>query len=163
MPDAASRKAVEVAEQFADGLVGLKALGSANRAANRVLQRVEIDDTPTPAVRAAAAADCASLKAPAWVAWVTRETGEKEAHAGLLRDLFGNPFRPVSVDAGRLTPSVVMLASAIYDDRAFDRLPILADALEEAGCQNDEILAHCRQAGEHVRGCWPVDLILGKE
>jgi hypothetical protein len=55
------------------------------------------------------------------------------------------------------------LASHIYDSRAFDRLPILADALEEAGCKDAEILAHCRGPGPHVRGCWVVDLVLGKE
>jgi hypothetical protein len=57
---------------------------------------------------------------------------------------------------------VPKLAQAIYDDRVFDRLPILADALEEAGCTNADILNHCRQPGEHVRGCWVVDLLLGK-
>ena len=55
------------------------------------------------------------------------------------------------------------LAQGIYDDRAFDRLPVLADALEEAGCTNAEILAHCREPGPHVRGCWALDLLLGKE
>jgi hypothetical protein len=58
---------------------------------------------------------------------------------------------------------VVKLAESIYDERAFDRMPILADALEEAGCANADILAHCRQPGEHVRDCWAVDLLLGKE
>jgi hypothetical protein len=57
---------------------------------------------------------------------------------------------------------VVKLAQAIYDERAFNRLPILADALEEAGCTTAEILNHCRQPGEHVRGCWVVNAILGK-
>lgn len=59
--------------------------------------------------------------------------------------------------------TVVKLAQAIYDERAFDRLPILADALEDAGCTNQDILAHCRGGGEHSRGCWVVDLLLGKE
>jgi hypothetical protein len=81
----------------------------------------------------------------------------------LLRDIFGNPFRPVTTDSGWLTPRVVTPARTIYDDRAFDRLPILADALEEAGCTNADILAHCREPGPHVRGCWVVDLLLGKE
>ena len=79
-----------------------------------------------------------------------------------LRCIFGNPFRPITVDPVWLTPTVVSLATAIYDERAFDRLPILADALEDAGCDNADILNHCRQPGEHVRGCWAVDLVLGK-
>jgi hypothetical protein len=84
----------------------------------------------------------------------------------LLRCIFGNPFRPVAVGPSWLTwndGTVVKIAQAIYYDRAFDRLPVLADALEEAGCHEPDILAHCRQPGEHVRGCWGVDLILGKE
>jgi hypothetical protein len=59
--------------------------------------------------------------------------------------------------------TVVKLTQGIYDDRAFDRLPVLADALEEAGCTNAEILAHCREPGPHVRGCWALDLLLEKE
>jgi hypothetical protein len=54
------------------------------------------------------------------------------------------------------------MAQVIYDDRAFDHLPIVADALEEAGCDNQDILDHCRSTNEHVRGCWVVDLMLGK-
>jgi hypothetical protein len=61
------------------------------------------------------------------------------------------------------TANVTALAQAIYDERAFDRLPSLADALEDAGCDNQDILQHCRSGGEHVRGCWVVDLLLGKE
>jgi hypothetical protein len=81
----------------------------------------------------------------------------------LLRDIFGNPFRPVTIDANWLTPTVQNFATAIYDDRAFDRLPILADALEDSGCTNQDILNHCRSGGEHVRGCWVVDLLLGRK
>jgi hypothetical protein len=80
-----------------------------------------------------------------------------------LRDIFGNPFRSITLNSHWLTPPVVALAQTAYDTRAFDRLPILADALEEAGCTNADILGHCRQSGQHVRGCWVVDLILGKE
>lgn len=61
-----------------------------------------------------------------------------------------------------LTPTVVALAVSIFIDSAFDRMPILADALEEAGCDNPDILNHCRGACSHVRGCWVVDLVLGK-
>ena len=79
-----------------------------------------------------------------------------------LRCVLGNPFRPVAVVPSWLTSTVVALAQGIYEDRAFDRMPILADALQDAGCDNDDILNHCRQSGEHVRGCWVVDLLLGK-
>jgi hypothetical protein len=81
----------------------------------------------------------------------------------IIRDVFGNPLRPITVDPACLTPAVVKLAEAIYEDRAFDRLPILADALEEAGCTDAAILSHCRSEGPHVRGCWVVDMLLGKE
>jgi hypothetical protein len=90
---------------------------------------------------------------------------EREAQCILLRDIFGNPFRPVTIDPSWLTwngSTVVKLADAIYEDRAFDRLPVLADALEEAGCSDQAILDHCRGPGPHVRGCWVVDLMLGK-
>jgi len=79
-----------------------------------------------------------------------------------LRDIFGNPFRSVCLDAAWITRTVTQLAQAIYDERAFDRLPILADALEDAGCTNIDLLEHYRGGGEHVRGCWVVDLLLGK-
>jgi hypothetical protein len=80
----------------------------------------------------------------------------------IARDIFGNPFRPVSADPAWLTPTVVGLARGVYEDRAFDRLPILADALQDAGCENADVLDHCRSAGPHARGCWVVDLVLGK-
>jgi hypothetical protein len=83
----------------------------------------------------------------------------------IVREIFGNPFCPVSFDPAWLTwhtGVIPKLAQGIYDGRAFDRLPILADALEEAGCTNADILNHCRQPGEHVRGCWVVDLLLDK-
>jgi hypothetical protein len=79
-----------------------------------------------------------------------------------VRDIFGNPFRPITADPKWLTSAVVGLAQAIYDERAFDRLPILGDALEESGCDVTDVLEHCRQPGEHVRGCWVVDLLLNK-
>ncbi len=81
----------------------------------------------------------------------------------LFRCILGNPFRIDSCDPAWLTSTVVGLAEAIYAERAFDRLPILADALQEAGCENERILAHCRDDGVHARGCWVVDLLLGKE
>lgn len=81
----------------------------------------------------------------------------------LLRDIFGNPFRKITFDPACVTTTVIGVAEAIYNARAFDRMPILADALEEAGCTNADILTHCRGPGSHVRGCWVIDLLMGKE
>ena len=81
----------------------------------------------------------------------------------LLRCIFGNPFRPVAFAPHWRSETAVSLATGIYDERAFDRLPILADALEEAGCDNADVLAHCRGDGPHARGCWVVDGVLGRE
>jgi hypothetical protein len=92
------------------------------------------------------------------------EWSEAEAAHGaaLVRDVFGNPFHPIIPDPSWLTTDVRTLAEGIYQERAFDRMPILADALQDAGCDNEDILNHCRQPGKHVRGCWVVDLLLGK-
>ena len=84
----------------------------------------------------------------------------------LLRCVFGNPFRPMCLDACWLAwndGAVRKMTQVIYDERRFSDLPLLADALEEAGCTVAAILDHCRSGGEHVRGCWVVDLLLGKE
>jgi len=83
--------------------------------------------------------------------------------SGIVRDIFGNPLRPAVIESTWLTSSVTSLAHAIYDERAFEHMPILADALEDAGCTDATILEHCRSGGEHVRGCWVVDLLLGRE
>jgi hypothetical protein len=76
----------------------------------------------------------------------------------LVRDILGNPFRRARVEPRWLTPTVVTLAQGIYEDRAFDRLPVLPDALQDAGCDDANVLVHCRGRGLHVRGCWVVDL-----
>ncbi len=88
---------------------------------------------------------------------------EEAAQADLLRDIFGNPFRPVAFSSAWRTPTVLALAAQVYESRDFSAMPILADALQDAGCDNADILDHCRGAGAHVRGCWVVDLVLGKE
>jgi hypothetical protein len=91
---------------------------------------------------------------------------EGSAQCILLRELFGNPFRPITLDLSWLSwneGTNPKLAQAIYDSRDFTDMPILADALEEAGCTDQDILVHCRSRGEHVRGCWVIDLVLGKE
>ena len=110
-----------------------------------------------------------NIAANCWQEWDRYEAGnaawktERRKHASYIREVFGNPFRPATVNPAWLTSTVVSLAQAIYAERAFDRLPILADALEDAGCDNVDILNHCRQPGVHVRGCWCVDSLLGKE
>jgi hypothetical protein len=92
-----------------------------------------------------------------------RHVPDPQSWCPLIRDVFGNPFRPVTFDPSWQSPTVLSLAQGIYEDRAFDRLPILADALADAGCDDAELLGHLRGPGPHVRGCWALDLILGKE
>ncbi len=79
-----------------------------------------------------------------------------------LRDIYGNPFGPIAFDASWLTSTVVAIAQGMYDSHDFDAMPVLADAIQDAGCDNADILTHCRGDGPHVRGCWVIDAILGK-
>ena len=91
---------------------------------------------------------------------------EKSVQAALVRDIFGNPFRPSPVQITGVSSQhrlIRVMAETIYAEQTFADLPILADALEEAGCDNADILAHCRGDGPHARGCWVVDLLLGNE
>lgn len=113
--------------------------------------RVSIDDVFIPD------------RLPADPAWRRAYQAERDVQAALLRDITGNPFRPVAADPTWRTSTAVALAAAIHDGRAFDRMPVLADALEEAGCDNADALAHCRGALPHVRGCWVIDLLLNKQ
>jgi hypothetical protein len=91
------------------------------------------------------------------------EAGERKAQCRLLRDIFGNPFRPVDFSPGWQTDTAVAIARPMYELRDFSAMPILADALQDARCDSDAILNHCRSPGPHVRGCWAIDLVLGKE
>jgi hypothetical protein len=88
---------------------------------------------------------------------------ERAEQAELARDNFGNPFRPVEFDPAWLTPDVLAMAKVMYASRDFSAMPILADALQDAGCDEDDVLIHCREdSAIHARGCWVVDLLLGK-
>jgi hypothetical protein len=89
--------------------------------------------------------------------WAAEERGICD----LIRCVFGNPLRPLPRELPWATPTVIAVARSIYEDRAFDRLPILADALEDAGCADEQSLIHCRNSGLHSRGCWVVDAMLG--
>ena len=87
---------------------------------------------------------------------------EEREQAELVREVFGNPFRPVTFDPTWRTSTAIALAQQMYESRDFSLMPILADALQDVGCDNPDILDHCLGSGPHVRGCWVVDLILGK-
>ena len=92
------------------------------------------------------------------------EATEMSVQVRMLRCIFGNPFRPVDAIPARLTSDVVALARGMYDARDFSAMPVLGDALQGAGCDNPDVLGHCREPNAvHVRGCWVVDLMLGKE
>ena len=89
--------------------------------------------------------------------------GERAAQGVIVKEMFGNPFRPVIFSHSWHTETAVALARQMYESRDFGAMPILGDALQDAGCDNAEVLGHCRGSGPHVRGCWVVDLVLGKE
>jgi hypothetical protein len=97
--------------------------------------------------------------------WLAAQRRENTWQAERLRDVIGNPFRSVVLDPAWLSwreATVGKMAQVVYDERRFADLPILADALEDAGCTNRDILSHCRQPDEHVRACWVIDLLLGQ-
>jgi hypothetical protein len=177
-PSGNARKAVEVAERFADGAAtahelaevydaGMKAWSEARLAWAVIVSggmSVAIEDASGAALYTAMHVPDAKIS-PGIPHRTAAKAQERRALLALLRDIFGDLFRAVRVEPSWLRwngGAVPKLAQAIYDDRAFAHLPILADALEEAGCDNPDILAHCRSGGEHVRGCWVVDLLLGK-
>jgi hypothetical protein len=189
--DERSQKAVRVAEQFAEGIATKEELQAACAAAWEAVE--VMDDAARRAEKlgedqaramwsedmaARAASFSAEIEFPefATVAAEARilqylpqlgrssaEDQEQESLCRLVREIFGNPFRPVSFNQAWGTPAAIRLAQGIYDGRTFDRLGILANVLEEAGCTNQDILHHCRQLDEHVKGCWALDLILGKK
>lgn len=90
-----------------------------------------------------------------------RAEAEREEQGPLLRDIIGNPFRPVAGDGRWRTTTVLALARGIDSGRTYDRMPILADSLEDAGCDHPDVLTHCRADRTHTRGCWVIDLLLG--
>ena len=117
---------------------------------------------PLPAVQFAARVSEHAARAGRKVekCWHDRQ----QLHANLLRDIFGNPFRPATFDSAWHTSTALAIARQMYESRDFGAMPILADALQDAGCDSDDILSHCRDPKQpHVRGCWVVDLVLGKE
>ncbi len=168
----ASQAILSESELLADGLVRLSSdelIQRANVVVAGFDRRYPNKQFPNAEIRIqreAAAAVCYAvgpneLWGAASRCWEIERT-EKTAHEGIIRDIFGNPFRSIRLNSHWLKPNVLGLARAIYDQKTFDRLHTLADAIMNAGCDNQDILSHCRSIGLHVRGCWVVDLILGK-
>lgn len=179
LTDVRSQTAVEVAERYADGLAterereraAAEALTAASEAAEarKRASGVSIPELAAYAATSAwyavfydassAASTTCDADAVDWYA----QNGIQMPHSKLLREVFGNPFRPVALDPACQNSRILALAQAIYDERAFDRLPQFAEDLEQSGCTNAEILRHCRQESVHVLGCWVVDVVIEKQ
>ena len=162
LSESAVRDAIAVAERYADGMIDISEL---------VRYRGQLERQTFHTLEARGRFVVASILAsPEELQHVYVHkllNGERDRNRldrianHISRDIFGNPFRPVNFDPRWRTSDTIGLARAIYDERAFDRLPILADALMDAGCEDEQIIAHCRSEGPHVLGCWAVDLVLG--
>jgi hypothetical protein len=143
-----------VAEALADGRVGQSVLTDALAG----VTRLSFNSSARQAVTTALAPDLALRDQIRCLLSRKDPVG-----ATVLRDIFIRPFDRIKAMAAWRSTDVLGVARAIYEDLAFDRMPLLADALMDAGCEDEQILAHCRSAGPHVRGCWVVDLVLGKD
>jgi hypothetical protein len=172
--DERSRTAVEVAERFADGLATAGELHAACDAAHEAsMAAAVLSATAWAAASAAGSAshpDAARIRGDGGAVGMAAYRGRAASRrwqCQVIRDVAGPfLFSPVSVAPVWLVWNdgiAPRLAQAIHDERAFDRLPILADALEDAGCTDRTILDHLRGPGPHVRGCWTIDLILSKD
>jgi hypothetical protein len=167
--DTLGEAVTEVAERYADGEASIEEFDSAHQAALGL--PVGFDEPKWSAACAVAIETTMAVLYPdRCVEFSTFPSdtndqieAEMRAQAALLRDIFGNPFRPVTFSPSWRTDTAVSLARTMYESCDFSAMPILADALQDAGCDRADILSHCRQPGEHVRGCWVVDLVLAKQ
>lgn len=172
MPSAVFRNAVATSEAYADGFASTETMSALAHDASRELQRYY--DQTKPHCAGSVAIEAASLggaylfectvRLIDFAACITEnEALENAVQAQLVRDIFGNPFQPVVFHSEWLTSTVRALAHGMYESRDFSAMPILADALQDARCEDGAILDHCRDPhGVHVCGCWVVDLVLGK-
>jgi hypothetical protein len=174
MEDARSRRAVEVAEAFAEGVATraqLKAARSAAQAAEKKESEGPVSHIYAKMFACMVTEDSAeeAMSVCDRVAYQRKreEAPDEEAvQAQILRDLCGNPHVTTRLDPAWLRwndGTVVKLAKKAYEKRDYDLLPMIADALEDAGCNQEYLLHHCRSSEPHVRGCWALDLLLDKE
>lgn len=170
LPAESCHRAVEAAEDYADGRATSEDLKAAAEVALGLACELHNQPVPPRMYHAAYAAAWTGDE-DAWAAVDAAycaagagggDSQERAAQSALLRELIGSPFRAVPVDPAWLTPAIHGLARHIYDERAFDLMAALGAALSDAGCKDEEVLRHCAEAGPHVRGCWVVDLLLGK-
>jgi hypothetical protein len=158
----AARTALDVAERYADDAASVAELRAAREATYgcRELSYAELT------VAAACYPDGwwfdRAVEAQRTMPDMANKQDPFKLYRDLVRCVVGNPFRPVAFDPRWRTADAVGVARGVYDERAFDRLPVLLDALLDAGCDSADVLDHCRSDGPHVRGCWVVDLVLGK-
>jgi hypothetical protein len=170
LSDPRNRTAVEVTERYVDGDASEDDRVRACSAASGVDALSTVRTAPVHYSAASAVESLVSAEFNPNVFIVEGERGVIEADqrdgpkraADLFRDIFDNPFRPVAFSPSWRTDTALALARQMYESRDFSAMPILADALQDAGCDNDDILNHCRGPGPHVRGCWALDLVLGK-
>jgi hypothetical protein len=177
MRDARSRNALEVADRFADGTATRTELQAARAQAEEAAYQAHRDEWEDEVranfrLDAAYMAVCGAMNAAdAALQCVAEDIDIGRINEGLrlpdlLREIFGNPFQWKLIDPIWLSwndDTAYKLAQMIYENRYFDLLPILADALEDGGCGDSDILDHLRGPGPHVRGCWALDLMLGKQ
>jgi hypothetical protein len=152
-PDDDCYELVLAAEQYADGVI-------TDRELDKVAEAIRYDEEGFDPVFASWITAAGMPRLRFWVSsWLIQAPASVSTW---FHDIFGNPFRPATFDPAWRTNTAVSLARQTYESRDFSAMPILADALQEAGCDNTDLLDHCRCSGPHVRGCWVVDLVLGK-
>jgi hypothetical protein len=166
--DVRTQTALELADRYAEGAVS----DAERKAARKTIQELRLSLAPRSSRRAnavvyyalgkRASTDLSAAAAMAWEA-VYNDPNERLRQVEIVRDVVGNPFRPVAFAPEWRTDTAIAIARGMYESRDFSPMPILADALQDAGCENAEVLNHCRDAEQvHVRGCWVVDLVLSK-
>jgi hypothetical protein len=177
LSDRRSRQALLVAERYTEGLADRRALATAHRAAREAVLAKGLDAPTRGGAEDFLAAEVAAEVSGPRGTHAAREVCQQRfrdalARAGapdpceLLRELFGNPFRAPALPAGwrRFQGGLIaQLAQDVYAGQKWADLPVLADALEEAGCADPDVLGHCRGPAAHRRGCWVVELLRGDE